>query len=92
MISVFDDPEKKEDDMETKKVLKQFTDAYKAERIAKGVSQMEVKRKGNIAQKTVSEIETGGNFRMDNYIKMCRAIGLVPKVKFGRYKKSVSKP
>ena len=91
MTSVFDDPEKQKEDLETKEVIKQYTEAIKAERLAKGFSQMKVMREAGLSQKTVSEIETGGNFRMSNYIKIARALGLVPKIRFVRYKKSVSK-
>ena len=87
MTSVFDDPEKIKDDPEINKVIRGFTEAYKAERISKGVSQMEVKRREDIAQKSISEIESGGNFRMSNYAKMCRAIGLIPVVKFKKIKR-----
>ncbi len=91
MTSVFEDPEKINDDPEIKEAVRHFTEAIKNERLAKGFSQMKVMRDAGLAQKTISEIETGGNFRMSNYIKMCRAIGVVPKIRFVRYKKSVSK-
>lgn len=88
MTSVFDDPEKEmPDDEEIKVIIKKFTEAYRKERMERGISQMEVKEKENIAQKSISGIEAGNNFRMSNYIKICRAIGLTPVVKFKKYRR-----
>lgn len=90
MISVFDDPEKEIEDTETKEAIKHFTEALKNERLAKGFSQMKVMREAGLSQKAVSEIETGGNFTISSYIKISRALGLVPKIRFVR-RKSISK-
>jgi transcriptional regulator with XRE-family HTH domain len=86
MNSVFDDPEEIKDDPETQAIVSTFTEALKQARIAKGLSQMKVNRNARISQKTVSEIESGGNFKMNNYVKLCRAIGVVPVVKFLKYR------
>ena len=86
MTSVFDDPEENKDDPEIKEAVKHFTDAIRAQRVEKKLSQLKILKISGIAQKTISEIETGGNFRMSNYIKICMAMGIVPRVHFLKYK------
>jgi transcriptional regulator with XRE-family HTH domain len=87
MNSVFDDPEKQEDDQETKEAIKHFTDALKQKRAEKKLSQLGIVKKAGVSQKIISELETGGNFKMSTYVKVCRAMGVVPKVKFLKYRK-----
>lgn len=89
MTSVFDDPEKTKDDAETIERIKHFTDAIRHERTKKGVSQLGLMRETGIAQKTISEIEAGNNFKMSNYIKMSIALGLAPQIHFVRRKKGL---
>jgi DNA-binding XRE family transcriptional regulator len=86
MTSVFEDPDKIKDDPETQEVIQLFTSEFKKARIDRNISQMQVGRKSNLSQKSISEIETGSNFKMNNYVKMCRAIGIVPAVKFLKYR------
>ena len=86
MTSVFDDPEKQEQDLETQKEIKHFTEAFKKERTSKNLSQMGIAKREGLNQKVISEIESGGNFKMSTYIKMCRGIGLVPRVTFRKYR------
>lgn len=88
ITSVFDDPEKQEQDLETQKEIKRFTEAIKEQRLSKNISQMSIAKKEGLNQKVISEVESGGNFKMSTYIKMCRGIGLVPRVTFRKYRKS----
>lgn len=93
MKSVFDDPDEIKDEPEIKKIVGQFTSELRRIRIEKEISQMELMRKSNISQKSISEIESGGNFRIDNYVRLCKAMGVTPEVKFRyRAKKKVSDP
>lgn len=92
MTSVFDDPEKQEDDLETKEAIKHFTEALKQQRAEKKLSQLGLVKKAGVSQKVISEIETGGNFKMGTYIKVCRAMGIVPKVKFLKYRPNKPSP
>jgi transcriptional regulator with XRE-family HTH domain len=86
MNSVFDDPEKQEQDLETQKEIKRFTEAIKEQRLSKNISQMSIAKKEGLNQKVISEVESGGNFKMSTYIKMCRGIGLVPRITFRKYR------
>jgi DNA-binding XRE family transcriptional regulator len=92
MTSVFDDPEKQEDDLETKEAIKHFTEALKQQRAEKKLSQLGLVKKAGVSQKVISEIETGGNFKMGTYIKVCRAMGIVPKVTFKKYRPNKPSP
>jgi transcriptional regulator with XRE-family HTH domain len=86
MISVFDDPEKKAEDLETKEAIKLFTEALKNKRAEKKMPQLRLMKQSGVAQKVISNIETGGNFTMDTYVKLCRALGVVPHVTFKKYR------
>lgn len=93
MKSVFDDPDEIKDDPEIKKLIGQFTSELRRTRIEKELSQIELGRRSKISQKSISEIESGGIFRIDTYIRLFRAMGVIPEVRLRyRAKKKASDP
>jgi len=83
MTSVFDDPDKikKKDDTDLQKQIQYFADEFRALRKQKGLSQYRVSQLSGVSQKMISELESGGNFKIDTYIRMLRGIGQEPRIR-----------
>lgn len=88
MTSVFDDPDKieKKDDKHLQQMINYFCAEFKKQRKEVGISQNKLSKLAGVSQKMISIIEAGENFKIDTYIKMCRGIGLEPRVRFVKHR------
>ena len=77
------DPQFKELFDEERELLKIGLEVAKARERA-GISQQELARKANITQQQLSKIENGTNCNMLTFLRVCRALGLMCRIKIGK--------